>query len=116
METAAFNLPNNTKETVPCCSFLLKFCGVCPIHLQSSARRIFILSHNSLIISDVVIFHLHQHSTIINSLVDKHKRCPHKKAPCSHFKTTRHFMYPVFYPFLSPVPDDTNLESCYKVH
>ena len=69
--TAIFAI--SSEDTVPRCSFLLKFCGVCPIRLQSSARLIFILSHNSLIISDVVISHLHQHSTIINPMIDKHK-------------------------------------------
>ena len=66
----------------------LKFCGVCPIRLQSSARLIFFLSQSSLIISDVVIFHLRQHSIIINHLIDKHKMSFQnfhniKKAPCS---------------------------------
>ena len=28
----------SSEDTVPRCSFLLKFCGVCPIRLQSSAR------------------------------------------------------------------------------
>lgn len=51
----------SSKETVPRFSFLLKFWGVCPIRLQSSARLIFCFSHNSLTISDVVMIHLHLH-------------------------------------------------------
>lgn len=54
----------SSKETVPRFSFLLKFCGVCPIRLQSSAKLIFIFSHNCLIISDVVTTHLHYYTLL----------------------------------------------------
>lgn len=42
--------------TVPRCNFLLKFCGDWPIFRASSEILIFIFSHSSRIISDVVIF------------------------------------------------------------
>ena len=50
-----------------------RICGVCPIRLQSSARLTSCLTHNSLIISDIIIIHLYKYNFIINHLVDNHK-------------------------------------------
>jgi DNA-binding Lrp family transcriptional regulator len=68
--TIAFN---SSKVTVSRFNFLLKFCGVWPIRLASSATLIFICAHSCLIISAVVIQHLRVYAkNIINHLVDKY--------------------------------------------
>lgn len=61
----------SSKETVPRFSFLLKFCGVCPMRLHSSARLIFFCLHNCRIISDVVIVYLPFIGSIANQIVDR---------------------------------------------
>lgn len=67
------------------------------MHLQSSAKLIFSFSHNCLIISEDVMTHLHQYSSIINLTVDKtiwlrHTLSKYKKT-ATYFQAARLLYY-----------------------